>query len=76
MAGLGETETDIVVTVCWIVPVTVGGSHVLRFVVPRAAAHRPTVSSGPLPLEVYFIEERPAQPFRIRVASMAYPALH
>jgi hypothetical protein len=37
----GEPKTDIVVAVGWCVPVAVGGAHVLRFVVPRAAAQHP-----------------------------------
>ena len=60
MAGLGETEAVVVVPFSWIVPVAVGGAQVLRFVVPRAAPHRPAVSSGPLPLKVYRIEDGPA----------------
>jgi hypothetical protein len=34
----GEPKTDIVVAVVWSVPVTVSRTHVLWFVVPRAAA--------------------------------------
>lgn len=37
----GEPETDIVVAVVWGVPVAVGGTYVLWFVVPRAPAQHP-----------------------------------
>jgi len=43
-AGLGETEAEVVVPVCRVVPVTVGGAHPVGFVVPRTPPNRPATA--------------------------------
>ena len=48
--GLGKTETDVVVPVVGIVPVPVGDTQVLRFVVPGTATEHAPAVSWPIPL--------------------------
>jgi len=53
MARLGEEnqhpKPPVVVTVSWVIPITVSRTHPIRFVVPRAAAQHTLTLDGKFP---------------------------
>ena len=70
----GQTKTHVVVTVAGGVPVAVGRTQVLRFIVPGAAPQHPASFGDLPPLKGYLFKHLLSQMIAVCVLDVAYPA--